>query len=114
MEIRIDNHFADATLAIWIDDKLAYEHALRDGHKKRLILLGGGVKEKVTIPLMSGHHALRVQVRAASEQYDESKAIAGAFDKGGEKILSINFEKHTKEMRLTLGARGVDAKVRML
>ncbi len=104
LEIRIDNHFADATLAIWIDDKLAYEHALRDGHKKRLILLGGGVKEKVTIPLMSGQHALRVQVRSASEQYDESKAIAGAFDKGGEKILSIAFEKHTKEMRLTLGA----------
>ncbi|MFZ3265870.1 MAG: protein kinase [Terriglobales bacterium] len=104
LEIRIDNHFADATLAIWIDDKLAYEHALRDGHKKRLILLGGGVKEKVTIPLSSGQHALRVQVRSASEQYDESKAIAGAFDKGGGKILSINFEKHTKEMRLTLGA----------
>jgi tRNA A-37 threonylcarbamoyl transferase component Bud32 len=103
LEIRIENHFSDATLAIWIDDKLAYEHALRDGHKKRLILLGGGAKEKVTIPLSAGHHALRVQVRSASEQFDESKTLAGEFVKGGEKILSINFEKHTKEMRLALG-----------
>ena len=103
LEIRIENHFSDATLAIWIDDKLAYEHALRDGHKKRLILLGGGAKERVTIPLSAGHHALHVQVRSASEQYDESKTLAGEFVKGGEKILSINFEKHTKEMRLALG-----------
>ena len=90
-------------MAIWIDDKLAYEHALRDGHKKRLILLGGGAREKVTIPLTAGHHAFRVQVRSASEQYDETKNIAGEFVKGGEKILSINFEKHTKEMRVALG-----------
>jgi serine/threonine-protein kinase len=103
LEIRIENHFSDATLAIWIDDKLAYEHALRDGHKKRLILLGGGAKERVTIPLSAGHHALHVQVRSASEQYDEAKTLAGEFVKGGEKILSINFEKHTKEMRLALG-----------
>jgi hypothetical protein len=90
-------------MAIWIDDKLAYEHALRDGHKKRLILLGGGAREKVTIPLTAGHHAFRVQVQSASEQYDETKNIVGEFVKGGEKILSINFEKHTKEMRVALG-----------
>jgi hypothetical protein len=103
LEIRIENHFSDATLAVWIDDHLAYEHPLRDGHKKRLILLGGGAKEQLTIPLSAGHHAFHIQVRSASEQYDESKNIAGEFDKGGEKILSINFEKHTKEMRVALG-----------
>jgi len=103
LEIRVENHFSDATLALWIDDKLAYEHPLRDGHKKHLVLLGGGVKETVTIPLAAGEHVLRVEVRSPSEQYDQSKTVAGEFPKSGEKILSINFEKHTKEMRVALG-----------
>lgn len=102
LEIHVENHFSDATLALWIDDKLAYEHPLRDGHKKHLVLLGGGAKETVTIPLAAGKHALRVEVRSPSEQYDQSKTIAGEFPKSGERILSINFEKHTKEMRVTL------------
>jgi serine/threonine-protein kinase len=103
LEVHIENHFPDASLRVWIDDKLAYEHQLRDGHKKRLILLGGGAKETVTIPLSAGHHALRVQVQSASEKYDETKSVAGEFVKGGQKIVSINFEKHSKEMRISLG-----------
>jgi len=102
LEIHIENRFSDAILAIWIDDKLAYSHPLHDGHKKRLMLLGGGVKETVAIPIAAGKHALRVGVRSASEQYDQSKTVAGEFPKDGERILSINFEKHTKEMRVTL------------
>ncbi len=103
LEIHIENHFSDANLRIWIDDKLAYEHQLRDGHKKRLILLGGGAKETVTIPLTAGHHALRVQVQSGSDQYDETKTVGGEFVKGGQKIVSIGFEKHSREMRVSLG-----------
>ena len=102
VELHIDNHFSDGTLSIWIDDKLTYQHPLHDGHKKKLILLGGGIKEIVTIPLPSGKHALRVQVKSVTEQYDESKSVTDEFPKGGEKILAITFDKHTKEMRLAL------------
>ena len=102
VQVRIENHFSDATLSIWIDSKLAYEHPLHDGHKKRLMLLGGGSKEAVTIAVATGRHTLRVGVRSASEQYDQSKTIAGDFLRGGEKVLSINFEKHTRELRLAL------------
>ena len=104
IEIRVENHFSDATLAIWIDDKLAYEHPLRDGRKKRLLLLGGGAKETVTIPVSAGKHTLRVEVKSAAEQYDQTKSVAGDFPKGGETILSINFEKRTKDMRVLLGS----------
>jgi len=103
VEVHIENHFSDATLAIWIDSKLTYEHPLRDGRKKHLILLGGGAKETVTIPLPAGKHTLRVRVRSAVEQYDQTRSIAGEFLKGGQRIMSINFEKHTKEMRVALG-----------
>ncbi len=103
VEIHIDNHFSDGALSIWIDDKLTYQHPLHDGHKKKLILLGGGIKETVTLPLPSGKHTLRVQVKSVTEQYDESKSVTDEFPKGGEKLLAITFDKHTKEMRLTLG-----------
>jgi|HubBroStandDraft_1064217.scaffolds.fasta_scaffold49107_2 serine/threonine protein kinase len=103
VEIRVDNHFADASLSVWVDDHRVYEHALRDGHKKRLVLLGGGVKEAITIPVPAGTHTLRLEVRSVAEQYDESKTVAGEFLKNGEKVVSVDFEKHTKEMRVTLG-----------
>jgi len=102
LEVHIENRFAEATLSLWIDDKLAYEHPLPDGHKKRLILLGGGAKETLTIPVAAGKHALRVGVRSASEQYDQSKTVAGDFPKGGERVLSVSFDKHTRDMRATL------------
>jgi len=103
LAIHVEHHFSDATLSIWIDGHLAYEHPLHDGHKKRLLLLGGGVRQSLTIPLAAGKHTLRVQVRSAAEQYDQSKNVDGEFLKGGEKTLSINFDKHTQEMRVALG-----------
>jgi hypothetical protein len=105
VEVHIENHFADATLTIWIDSTLTYEHPLRNGRRKRLILLGGGAKETVTLALPSGKHTLRVRVRSAKEQYDQTKSIDGEFPQGAERILSISFEKHTREMRVTLGGK---------
>jgi serine/threonine-protein kinase len=108
VEIHIENHFANATLLIWVDDKLVYQHPLHDGHRHRLILLGGGTKETLTLPVPAGKHALRVQVRSEAEQYDQTRAVDGEFVKGGERILSINFDKRSKEMRAMLAEdRGV-------
>lgn len=101
VQIQIENRFSDAMLKIWIDDNLAYSHPLHD-RKKRLILLGGGNKETLTLPVSSGKHAVRVEVRSAGEQYDETKAVDGEFLSGGERSLSISFDKHSKEMRVTL------------
>ena len=103
VEIHIENRFADATLKVWIDNNLAYSHPLHDGHKKRLGLLGGATKETLTIPLPAGNHELRIEVRSASEQYDETKSVAGEFLAGGERILAIAFDKHSRNMRIELG-----------
>jgi len=101
LQICIDHHFSDATLSVWIDSKLAYSGSLRDGHKKRFILLGGGAKETVTIPLAAGQHGLRVRVQSETEQYEQSRTVSGEFPKGVAKVLSVKFEKHTQEMRIT-------------
>jgi len=97
----MENHFSDATLSVWVDNKLAYAHSLPDDHKRRFVLLRGGAKETVTIPLPAGKHGLRVRVKSAPEQYEQARTISGEFLKGNSKILSIKFEKHTQEMRLT-------------
>jgi eukaryotic-like serine/threonine-protein kinase len=101
VQIQIENRFSDAMLKIWIDDKLAYAHPLHD-HKKRLLLLGGGNKETLTLPVCAGTHAVRVEVRSAGEQYDETKTVDGEFLTGGERNLSISFDKHSKEMHVML------------
>ncbi|MGH9646889.1 MAG: protein kinase domain-containing protein, partial [Bryobacteraceae bacterium] len=103
LEIHIESRFSDATLKVWVDETLAYEHPLH--HKKRLLLLGGGARESVTIPVLAGKHVLRIQVRATSEQYDETKTAEGDFLTGGERILSISFDKHSKDMRVVLGTQ---------
>ena len=101
VQIQIENRFSDAMLKIWIDDNLAYSHPLHD-RKKRLLLLGGGSKEMLTLPVAAGTHAMRIEVRSAGEQYDETKTVQGEFLTGGERSLSISFDKHSKEMRVTL------------
>ena len=102
VQIQIDNRFSDALLKIWIDDKLAYSHPLHDGHKKRLLLLGGGSKETLTLPVSAGTHAVRIEVRSAGEQYDAAKTVTGEFLSGGDRNLSVSFDKHSKEMRVVL------------
>jgi serine/threonine protein kinase len=103
LSIHIENRFSDANLKVWIDDTLTYAHPLHDGRKKRLILLGGTSKETLTLPVVAGKHAVRIEVRSASEQYDETKTVEGEFLGGGERILSISFDKHSLDMRLALG-----------
>ncbi|MGC2248944.1 MAG: hypothetical protein WA609_20240, partial [Terriglobales bacterium] len=104
VEIQIESRFPDATLKIWIDDKLAYWHPLHD-RKRRLLLLGGASKETLTLPVSSGTHAVRIEVRSAAEQYDETKTVDGDFLSGGDRSLSVSFDKHSKEMRVTLANR---------
>ena len=101
VEIQIESPFSDAMLKIWIDDRLAYSHPLHD-RKKRLLLLGGGSKETLTLPVSSGTHAVRIEVRSAAEQYDETKTVDGDFLTGGDRSLSVSFDKHSKEMRVML------------
>jgi eukaryotic-like serine/threonine-protein kinase len=104
VQIQIESRFTDALLKIWIDNNLTYSHPLHD-HKKRLLLLGGGTKEAITLPLAAGQHALRIEVRSASEQYDETKTVDGEFLSGGERSISISFDKHSKEMRVMLASQ---------
>lgn len=102
LELAIQHQFKDATLYLYVDDKLAHTRALHGGAQKKLVLFSGikGMEsESVKIP--AGSHTLRLRAVSADQTADLSKTISADFAGGSEKTLQITFEKHSSVMRLT-------------
>jgi len=49
-----------------------------------------------------GDHLIRVRVLSADNSYDQSASIRGNFVPGTEKILTTQFDKNNRGMRLSL------------
>jgi hypothetical protein len=102
LEIEVDHKFAEAHLAIWVDEELTYTHPLAGIDKKHLIVfhrVQGHEFHAVQIP--PGKHLLRVQVSPGSGANDQSGTVQGEFAGGSEKMLRIQFGKDG-EMSLSL------------
>jgi hypothetical protein len=52
--------------------------------------------------LMGGEHLIRMRVLSADNSYDQSGSIRGSFAPGGEKVLTAQFNKNNRGMRLSL------------
>ena len=101
VELAIRHQFKDATLSVWVDDKLALTRQLRGGTQKRLVVFSGvrGI-ESETLKMPAGKHVLRFQAQTADQTIDLSKTISGDFIGGGDKTLQITFDKHNTSMHL--------------
>ena len=102
LEIEVDHKFADAHLAIWVDQELTYTHPLQGIDRKHLVVfhrVQGHEFHAVQIP--PGKHLLLVQVSPGAGASDQSGTVEGEFAEGAEKMLRILFSK-TGEMNLTL------------
>ena len=102
LDIRIEHHFPEADLSLWIDDKLAYDHSLRGQTKKHWNPFRENVKETETVQLPTGPHLLRVRVRSAPEKYEQSATIGGSFVKDHPAVLQISFDKRAQGLQLVL------------
>ncbi|PYX96104.1 MAG: hypothetical protein DMG71_07000 [Acidobacteria bacterium] len=104
LKMSIEHHFTDGKVALYVDDKLAYAHALRGASKKRLVLFRGGVQgmDSETVNVPTGEHRLRVHVESAAENFDRSTTILGTFTAGDERTLRISFDKQHKDMLVAL------------
>jgi serine/threonine protein kinase len=102
LNIQIEHRFQTADLSLWVDDKLAYDHALHGQTKKHWNPFRTDVRETETVHLAAGQHRLLVRVRSAPEKYEQSASILGTFAKDHPAILQINFERQGKAMRLAL------------
>jgi serine/threonine-protein kinase len=101
VELAIRHQFKDATLTVWIDDKLALSHPLHGGTQKRLVVFNGvhGI-ESETLKVPAGKHTLRFRTRTADQTTDLSKTISREFIGGNDQTLQISFDKRNTAMHL--------------
>jgi serine/threonine protein kinase len=102
LDLAVQHQFKDATLFLWVDDKLAFTRALHGGTQKKLGMFTTthGV-ESETLKVPAGKHVLRVRAVSTDQTTDLSKTISADFVAGDGKSLQVNFEKHNSMMRLS-------------
>jgi serine/threonine-protein kinase len=102
LDLAVQHQFKDATLFVWVDEKLALTRPLHGGTQKRMIVFNGirGVDSE-TLKIPAGRHALRVRALSADETIDLSKTVTADFIGGGEKSLQVIIDKHNTAIHLT-------------
>jgi serine/threonine-protein kinase len=101
LDLTVQHQFKDATLSVWIDDKLALTRPLHGGTQKRLVVFNGvrGI-ESETLQVPAGNHVLRLQAASTDQTINLAKTTSAKFMGGDQKILHITFDKHNTIMRL--------------
>lgn len=101
VEISVQHQFKEATLWVWVDDKLALTRPLHGGAQKRMVLFNsihGIGSETLTLP--AGQHVLRLRTQTADQSIDLSRTISGTFISGDDKTLLITIDKHNSALHL--------------
>ena len=89
-------------MSLWIDGKVAYSGQLQGQAKRKLVFFHAGSKQQAIVPLPHGNHKIRVRVVSVPDHFDQSATINVSFAKNLQRILHINCDKATGEMRTTL------------
>jgi serine/threonine-protein kinase len=101
LDLAVQHQFKDATLYVWVDDKLELTRPLHGGAQKKLVVFNGirGVdSESLKIP--AGSHQLRFRALTADQTVDLSKTVSAEFIGGDTKSLQLTFDKHSTTMHL--------------
>ncbi|HLZ40457.1 MAG TPA: serine/threonine-protein kinase [Candidatus Sulfotelmatobacter sp.] len=101
LDVAVQHQFKDATLFLWVDDKLSWTRALHGGAQKKLVVFSGvrGV-ESESLQIPAGAHVLRFRVVSADHTTDLSKTVSAEFIGGDTKTLQLTFDKHNTMMRV--------------
>jgi len=101
LELAVQHQFKDATLYVWVDDKLELTVPLHGAAQKKLVVFNGvrGVTSE-TIKVPAGKRMLRFRALSTDKTVDLSKTLSAEFVGGDTKSLAISFEKHNSAMRL--------------
>jgi hypothetical protein len=102
LELAVQHQFKDATLYVWVDDKLTLTLPLHGAAQKRLVVFNGvrGVTSE-TLKVPAGKRVLRFRALSTDQTVDLSKTLSAEFVGGDTKSLSVSIEKHNSSMRLT-------------
>ncbi|MGD0758528.1 MAG: protein kinase [Candidatus Sulfotelmatobacter sp.] len=101
LDLSIQHQFKDATLSVWIDNKLTLTQPLHGTARKHMIVFNGiyGANSK-TVQVPAGVHVIRLRAESADESVDLSKTISAAFTDGDIKTLQVTFNNHNTAMNL--------------
>jgi serine/threonine protein kinase len=102
LDLAVQHQFKDATLFVWVDDKLLLTRPLHGAAQKRLVVFNGlRGAESETLKIPAGKHVVRVRALSADETIDLSKTVSAEFIGGADKSLQVTIDKHNTIMRLT-------------
>lgn len=101
VDLDVQHQFKDATLYVWIDDKLALTLPLHGAAQKKLVVFNGvrGVVSQ-TLKVPAGKRTLRFRALSTDQTTDLTKTLSAEFVGGDTKTLQVSFEKHNSAMRL--------------
>jgi len=101
LDLSVQHQFKDATLFVWVDDRLTLTRPLHGGVQKHMVVFNGvhGVDSE-TLKVPAGKHSLRFSALSSDEAIDLSKTISAEFIGGADRSLQVTFEKHNTVMRL--------------
>ena len=101
LELAVQHQFKDATLYVWVDDKLELTLPLHGAAQKKLVVFNGvrGVTSE-TLKVPAGKRMLRFRALSTDQTVDLSKTLSAEFVGGDTKSLAISFEKHNSAIRL--------------
>lgn len=104
LDLAVQHQFKDATLFVWVDDKLMLTRPLHGAAQKRLVVFNGlhGV-ESETLKIPAGKHTLRLRTLSADETIDLSRTVSAEFIGGATKALQVTLDKHNTVMKLSWG-----------
>ena len=104
LDLAVQHQFKDATLFVWVDDKLMLTKPLHGAAQKHMVVFNGlrGV-ESETLKIPAGKHAIRVRALSADETIDLSRTASGEFIGGADKALHVTIDKHNTVRRLSWG-----------
>jgi len=102
LDLSVQHQFKDATLFIWVDDKLILTRPLHGGAQKKLVVFNGirGIDSE-TLKVPAGRHVLRFRALATDHTVDLSKTISADFVGGDTKSLQLTFDKHNAAIRVS-------------
>lgn len=101
LDLSIQHQFKDATLSVWIDNKLTLTQPLHGTARKHMVVFNGiyGANSK-TVQVPAGVHVIRLRAESADQSVDLSKTISAAFTDGDIKTLQVTFNNHNTAMNL--------------
>jgi eukaryotic-like serine/threonine-protein kinase len=101
LQLVIQHQFKDATLLVWIDNKLALTSPLHGGTQKRLVVFNGiRGTDSETIQVPAGRHVIRLRAQSSDQSINLAHSISAEFIGGADRTLQVTFDKHNAVMHL--------------